>query len=148
METKITRAELLSKRESLVTRLNELNSYKPVYLTNGRYLDGFGIISEMNDAKALALAYNYVESKSIEINGAVEELGLESLLDTAEEQTVSGYTPTDWIADIRSKAMEIINKNKINKISAAVTIIENNLSEEDRFSLEMSKVSELLDEEI
>ena len=80
--------------------------------------------------------------------GAAEDLGIDlSTLDEEDQPTVPtlcGYPVTEWIEDVKTRKAELDNIATIEKLTKAKALLENNLSEDDRFNIQMAQVADLM----
>ncbi len=97
---------------------------------------------ENMDKDTLVAAFADLKSRMTSGSDALSELGFGK--DELEDETYLGFTFAEWSQDFQTRAKQIRNEEKIEKLYAAVDIMEDNLSEEDRFSLDMKAVEELL----
>ena len=138
----IKREELLSKREEVLGRIKNLEAeVKFTRFISNRYYEGYGMVENM-DKDTLVAAFADLKNRMTSGNNALSELGFGK--DALEDETYLGFTFSEWSQDFQTRAKQIRNEEKIEKLYAAIDIIEDNLSEEDRFSLNMKAVEELL----
>lgn len=138
----IKREELLSKREEVLGRIKNLETeVKSTRFISNRYYEGYGMVENM-DKDTLVAAFADLKNRMTSGNDALSELGFGK--DELEDETYLGFTFSEWSQDFQTRAKQIRNEEKIEKFYAAIGIIEDNLSEEDRFSLDMKAVEELL----
>lgn len=136
----IKREELLKKREEIINRIDTLeNENKAVRYTTNRYLEGYGLIEAM-DKDTLILAYKSLTDASKGVNDTLAELGFEK---KEEDNEYLGFTIDEWKADLKLRAQVIRNEEKIADLEDALDILENNLSEEDKFALDMEALEDL-----
>lgn len=136
----IKREELLKKREEIMNRIDALeNENKSVRYTCNRYFEGFGMIEAM-DKDTLILAYKSLADASKGVNDTLAELGFEK---EEEDNEYLGFTIDEWKADLKRRAQVIRNEEKIIDLEDALDILENNLSDDDRFALDMEAFEEL-----
>lgn len=135
------REELLSKRTELKTVIDTLENKTYDYKVS-RSFNSFGFVSEMG-VDELIMA-NAALNRKMESNAAsAVELGLEDFKTDLAER-VYGYTGEEWKADFNTRASQINNEAKLQKLQNALTIIEKHLSEDDKFAIDMANVEELL----
>ena len=138
----IKREELLSKREEVLGRIKNLEAeVKSTRFISNRYYEGYGMVENM-DKDTLVAAFADLKNRMTAGSDALSELGFGK--DALEDETYLGFTFDEWSQDFQTRAKQIRNEEKIEKLYAAIDIIEDNLSEEDRFSLDMKAVEELL----
>ena len=143
---KITRDNLYETLKKVNESIDENEKKKFKYLTGDRYLTGWGIISEMEDKKELVEVFAFLKDQLKTTDSAAEELGIDpsELEDDDEAPTLCGYKIQDWMADVKTRLEEIRLGEKIVKLQQAKGLLENNLSEEERFDLQMSMVETLI----
>jgi hypothetical protein len=135
----IKRDEVKSKREALLVKIKELEeSVKKTRFTTNRYYDGYGLVEGMDK---LTLASAFKDLKSRMASDVMSELGFTKNDD--EEETYLGFTLKEWMDDFMTRAQQIRDEEKIEKLQDAVAILEDNLSEDDRFELDMEAVEDL-----
>lgn len=135
----IKRDEVKSKREALLAKIKELEeSVKKTRFTTNRYYDGYGLVEGMDK---LTLASAFKDLKSRMASDVMSELGFTKNDD--EEETYLGFTLKEWMDDFMTRAQQIRDEEKIEKLQDAVAILEDNLSEDDRFELDMEAVEDL-----
>lgn len=137
----IKRDELLAKREEVLTRIENLeNENKNVRYVCNRYLEGFGMVESL-EKDDLILAYRALKDAAGETDSALAELGFDV---DKEDKDYLGFSIDEWLTDLKTRAKVLKNLETIDKLEEAIDIIDNNLSEDDRFSLEMKALEELL----
>lgn len=148
MNNKINRENLVANLNTVNKRIKEASKKKFNYLTGDRYLTGWAIISDIEDYKELVEVFAYLKSQLANTAGAAEELGVDlNALEEDEQLTVPtlcGYPVTDWITDVKTRKEELDNINNIIKWNKAKALLENNLSEDDRFNIQMEQAADLL----
>lgn len=142
----ISRQELLSKRNDVLSKIEnnktKIENLNKNYKCN-RYYEGYGVPSELKKKDLLEATENLLrETDTAYFNAAAKELGFDEV--SENELTLYGYTKEEWLADFKNRAaiinLEIENK----KHNKALNIIERNLSEDDKFSLEMEELEDLI----
>ena len=137
----IKRDELLTKREEVLTRIEELeNRNKNARYVCNRYLEGFGMVESL-EKDDLILAYRALKDAAGETDSTLAELGFDV---DKEDKDYLGFSIDEWLTDLKTRASVLKNLETIEKLEEAIDIIDNNLSEDDRFSLEMKALEELL----
>lgn len=142
-------------RENLLTRLNEFKAEKEVLENTEftyrikRHWPGIGEISEIDTAPELVNAYKCIHDGSNREKEALEALNmLDGTFDVFTNKDGKekhyGYTLEEWDAEMMTKRNELATQAKIEKLTKAIAILEKNMSEDDKFAAEMSKVDELL----
>lgn len=145
---KISRENLVQNLNLVNSRIKEAKKKKFEYKTDERYLTGWAIISQIEDYKELVEVLAYLKSQMANTAGAAEDLGIDlSTLDEEDQPTVPtlcGYPVTEWIADVKTRKAELDNIATIEKLTKAKALLENNLSEDDRFNIQMAQVADLM----
>ena len=135
----IKRDEVKSKRESVLAKIKELEeSVKKTRFITNRYYDGYGLVEGMDK---LTLTAAFKDLKSRMASDVMSELGFTN--DDEEEETYLGFTLDEWMEDFKTRAKQIRDEEKIEKLQDAVCILEDNLSEDDKFALDMEAVEDL-----
>ena len=135
----IKRDEVKSKRESVLAKIKELEeSVKKTRFITNRYYDGYGLVEGMDK---LTLAAAFKDLKSRMASDVMSELGFTN--DDEEEETYLGFTLDEWMEDFKTRAKQIRDEEKIEKLQDAVCILEDNLSDDDKFALDMEAVEDL-----
>ena len=141
-------------RKNLVENLNKVNAQidackekKFEYKTGDKYLTGWSIIKNVKSLKELLEILTYLKQQMTSVNDAAAELGIDlSKIEGVEDSTptLCGYKVPEWIEDVKTRKAELDNKEMLDKLFKAKKLLENNLSEEDKFELDMQKAMELL----
>ncbi len=145
----IKRDELLAKKEEIIAKAKEIEKgqKKVRYITN-RYYEGIGVVSEMDEPELVAALKDLKErfKENAEYDQFAQELGLpvRQKKEDDDEPTYLGYTYDEWLEDFKTRAAYLNNEVTLDKLDEALEIIERNLSEEDKFNLEMQALEELL----
>lgn len=145
----IKRDELLTKKEEIIAKAKEIEKgqKKVRYITN-RYYEGIGIVSDMDEPELVAALKDLKErfKENAEYDQFAQELGLpvRRKKEDDDEPTYLGYTYDEWLEDFKTRAAYLNNEATLDKLDEALEIIERNLSEEDKFSLEMKALEELI----
>lgn len=145
----IKRDELLAKKGEITAKMQEIEKgqKKVRYITN-RYYEGIGIVSEMDEPELVAALKDLKErfKENTEYDQLSQELGLpvRQKKEDDDEPTYLGYTYDEWMEDFKTRATYLNNEATLDKLDEALDIIERNLSEEDKFNLEMQALEELL----
>lgn len=139
METKIDRANLMAKRAEVESEIKSLNAKKFEYAIK-RDVEG-GVIPQLPSAVQCVELLGKVKRRFAFINEASEELGIQT---EASKFTYKGYAYSDIVSDLKLRIEELGTKERIDKLEKALVIIDKNLSDDDKFNMEMSKLSELL----
>lgn len=145
----IKRDELLAKKGEITAKMQEIEKKqkKVRYITN-RYYEGVGVVSEMDEPELVAALKDLKDrfKEDTEYDQLSQELGLpvRQKKEDDDEPTYLGYTYDEWMEDFKTRAAYLNNEVTLDKLDEALEIIERNLSEEDKFNLEMQALEELL----
>lgn len=145
----IKRDELLAKKGEITAKMQEIEKKqkKVRYITN-RYYEGIGVVSDMDEPELVAALKDLKErfKEDTEYDQLSQELGLpvRQKKEDDDEPTYLGYTYDEWMEDFKTRAAYLNNEATLDKLDEALDIIERNLSEEDKFSLEMKALEELI----
>lgn len=144
----IQRNQLLAKKDEIIAKMEgiEKEQKKVRYVTN-RYYEGIGVVSEMDESELVAALKDLKErfKAESEYDELAQELGLPiRQKKNDEELTYLGYTYDEWMEDLKTRAAYLNNEATLDKLDEALDIIDRNLSEDDRFNLEMQALEELL----
>lgn len=141
-------------RKNLVENLNKVNAQidtckakKFEYKTGDKYLTGWSIIKNVKNIKELLEILTYLKQQMTSVNDAAAELGIDlSKIEGVEDSTptLCGYKVTEWIDDVKTRKAELDNKEMLDKLFKAKKLLEANLSEEDKFELDMQRAMDLL----
>lgn len=142
----LKRDQLLAKRKELNEKVeknsNEIAERKGKYKC-ARCYEGFGMVNTMGEGVLVLATVDLKEKSDVsQLNAAAVELGFEEF----KNNTVYGYAPEDWMHDFKNRAAIIKLEKENGKIEEALEIIERNLSEDDKFALEMDALAELIGE--
>lgn len=142
----ITREELLKRRKEVKEKIeenkNEIKSLNANYKC-ARVYEGFGPVPTLGK-KALVGALVHLTKKSDmeAINAAATELGFDDL--KKENILVLGYTVDEWKNDFKTRAAVIKLEEENEKLNKAFDILSRNMTEEDKFCLDMESVEQLI----
>lgn len=145
----IKRDELLAKKGEITAKMQEIEKKqkKVRYITN-RYYEGVGVVSDMDEPELVAALKDLKDrfKEDTEYDQLSQELGLpvRQKKEDDDEPTYLGYTYDEWMEDFKTRAAYLNNEATLDKLDEALEIIERNLSEEDKFNLEMQALEELL----
>ena len=137
----ITKKNLVESLNKVNEQIDECVNKKFNYVTGERYLQGWSIIKNVKTLKELVEVATYLLGQKSNTSEAEKLLGV---TDTVVDPTLCGYKISEWLEDVKTRKAELDNVAKIANLKKAKTIIENNLSEDDKFALDMQKVADLL----
>ena len=133
------------KAEAKIEQLrNEKEALSTQFRTGGKFIDKFGFVSELPTAKELVKAKTLVDSKFEKFTDKAKELGLEDEM-SEDEATFMGLTKDIWDADFMLRVQQLKLETKINKLTVARKIFKKHLSEDDKFAIDMAKMSDATD---
>lgn len=147
----IQRNQLLAKKDEIIAKMEsiEKEQKKVRYVTN-RYYEGIGVVSEMDESELVATLKDLKDrfKEESEYDELAAEIGLPSRSSDRqkddEEFTYLGYTYDEWMEDLKTRAAYLSNEATLDRLDEALDIIDRNLSEDDKFNLEMQALEELL----
>lgn len=117
------------------------------YATKGQYLPGLGCVSEVETIGELMKFQKKINAMTKNDNSKViEQLGLKSEELPEEEETILGFAPKHWNADIKTKLDEIRHEALVEKLNKAKVSLKKYLSEDDVFETDTDGIESLLKE--
>ena len=144
----IKRNELLVKKEEIIAKMKEIEKkQKKVRYVTTRYYEGIGVVASMDEFELIATLKDLKTrfKENTEYDQLAQEIGLQVCQkEEDEEPTYLGYTYDEWFEDLKTRAAYLNNEATLDKLSEALNIINRNLSEEDKFNLEMQTLEELI----
>lgn len=104
-------------------------------------LDGFGTIQNITEVETLLKAYSMVAKKmeAYEVAASVNSVSIEKY--PFKQNGVKGKS---WLSAISSRIQEVTNKSQLDRLEKVKSLLERNLSEEERFRRDLSSVWEEL----
>ena len=144
---KINRKNLVENLNKVNEKLDEAKKIKFEYKTGDRYLTGWAVIKNITNLKELLEILTYLKGQMVNTTDAAKDLGIDlSELEGIEDNipTLCGYKVTEWIDDVKTRKAELDNIALINKLNKAKSLLEANLSEDDKFELDMQRAMDLL----
>ena len=143
----ITREELLKRRKEVKEKLEknkkEIDSLNANYKCARTY-EGFGPVPTLSKKGLVGALVHLTKKSDMEaINAAATELGFEDL--KKENVLILGYTVDDWKTDFKTRAAVIKFEEENVKLAKAFEILSRNMTEEDKFHLDMESVEQLID---
>lgn len=144
---KINRKNLVENLNKVNEKLDEAKKAKFDYKTGDRYLTGWAVIKNITNLKELLEILTYLKGQMVNTTDAAKDLGIDlSELEGIEDNvpTLCGYKVTEWIDDVKTRKSELDNIALINKLNKAKSLLEANLSEDDKFELDMQRAMDLL----
>ena len=144
---KINRKNLVENLNKVNEKLDEAKKAKFEYKTGDKYLTGWSIIKNIKSLKELLEILTYLKGQMVNTTDAAKDLGIDlSEIEGIEDNTptLCGYKVTEWIDDVKTRKAELDNLALIDKLCKAKKLLEANLSEEDKFELDMQRAMDLL----
>lgn len=138
----LTKEQLLGKRNELIETIKVLEERKFEYVVT-RPFQQFGEISEMSNEN-LICAFAKLKDLVYNLEDSANELGID--MESEEAETVQGFTFEEWKKDFITRKEQNDNYVKLGKYRKALQLIEENLSDDDKFNIAMNSVSELIGE--
>jgi len=138
----ITKKNLVESLNKINEEIDECVNKKFNYITGERYLQGWSVISKVKTIKELLEIATYLIGQTSNTTEAEKFLGV--TVDDEKEPTLCGYKVSEWKTDVKTRKAELDNVERIISLKKAKTILENNLSEDDKFALDMQKVATLI----
>lgn len=144
---KINRKNLVENLNKVNEKLDEAKKAKFEYKTGDKYLTGWSVIKNIKSLKELLEILTYLKGQMVNTTDAAKDLGIDlSKIEGIEDSTptLCGYKVTEWIDDVKTRKSELDNLALIDKLCKAKKLLEANLSEEDKFELDMQRAMDLL----
>lgn len=144
---KINRKNLVENLNKVNEKLDEAKKAKFEYKTGDKYLTGWSVIKNIKNFKELLEILTYLKGQMVNTTDAAKDLGIDlSEIEGIEDSTptLCGYKVTEWIDDVKTRKSELDNLALIDKLCKAKKLLEANLSEEDKFELDMQRAMDLL----
>lgn len=141
----LTRAQVkekLVKANELLETLVEESENEMEFRTATKYIPGFGTPSDIGNKEGLVKLYAHLNKNNTELDNAAKELGVDL---PKSDDKIQGYAKKIWIEDIKRKLLVLDREEKIEKIEKTIDILTNNLSEDDKFAMDMDSIEEGLD---
>lgn len=144
---KINRKNLVENLNKVNEKLDEAKKAKFEYKTGDKYLTGWSVIKNIKSLKELLEILTYLKGQMVNTTDAAKDLGIDlSEIEGIEDSTptLCGYKVTEWIDDVKTRKSELDNLALIDKLCKAKKLLEANLSEDDKFELDMKRAMDLL----
>lgn len=141
---KIRRDNLKTKLDEINEKIDKLTEEKQtpgVYHTVNKYLNKHGYVHELEDVKACIRANTLLINHSDLLERSAKDLGEEI---PEEATTLMGIEVSKWKEDIKLRLSEIKRQDEIDKLYKARKVLKRNLSEDDKFAMDMDKVDDIL----
>lgn len=145
---KINRENLLANLADMRNKKETLENTEFTYRIQ-RHWPGVGCISDITSSVELVNTYQRIHDGSEKEKQALTALNMldgsfPALMDKEGKEKYYGYTIAEWDAELMMKRNELANQIMIERLDKAIEILEKNMSEDDKFNAEMSKIDELL----
>lgn len=145
---KINRENLLANLADMRNKKENLENAEFTYRIN-RHWPGVGCISDIASPAELVNAYQRIHDGSEKEKQALTALNMldgsfPELMDKDGKEKYYGYTIAEWDNEMKTKRDELAAQTMIVRLEKAIEILEKNMSEDDKFNAEMSKIDELL----
>lgn len=145
---KINRENLLANLADMRNKKENLENTEFTYRIN-RHWPGVGCISDIASPAELVNAYQRIHDGSEKEKQALTALNMldgsfPELMDKEGKEKYYGYTIAEWDNEMKTKRDELAAQTMIDRLEKAIEILEKNMSEDDKFNAEMSKIDELL----
>ena len=130
---------ILQSINDQIAALKGGNSNEP--LTNGDLGAPFGQITSINDVPTLVRATSMVMQQE---KNYAEAAKLQSVDTEKFPYKLGSHSAERWIADLSKRINEVTYKDKLDKLMAAKSKLEQFLSEDDKLNAEMMNIVDLL----
>lgn len=145
---KINRENLLANLADMRSKKETLENTEFTYRIQ-RHWPGVGCISDITSPAELVNAYQRIHDGSEKEKQALTALNMldgsfPELMDKEGKEKYYGYTIAEWDAELMMKRNDLANQIMLERLDKAIEILEKNMSEDDKFNAEMSKIDELL----
>ena len=138
------REELNKKIKSVKKQIEKLESVEyPVYKTDSKYIEKFGIIKELETLDIVAKAFTFVKSNFQGFDNAYDELGI--VTKETEKPKYMGYALDTWTTDFKIRVQQLNDFKKIKDLNNALEVLNKHRSEDDIFNEDMERISDILD---
>jgi hypothetical protein len=142
--SKITRENLLKQLEAVNDEIKNLEEKEYNYKTN-RAWPGCMVVNTIDSVNALIKMWETIHNSIKTNSDAIKALGLDKLELVSEEDTqYYGYSFKEWEDDLKLRAIQFADTEKIKKLNKAKKILEKNMSEDDKFAQDMNAVADLI----
>lgn len=142
--SKITRENLLKQLEAVNDEIKNLEEKEYNYKTN-RAWPGCMVVNTIDSITSLIKVWETIHNSIKTNSDAIKALGLDKLELVSEEDTqYYGYSLKEWEDDLKLRAIQFADAEKIKKLNKAKKILEKNMSEDDKFAQDMNAVADLI----
>lgn len=142
--SKITRENLLKQLEAVNDEIKNLESKEYNYTTN-RAWPGCMVVNTIDSVTSLIKVWETIHNSIKTNSDAIKALGLDKLELVSDDDTqYYGYSLKEWEDDLKLRAIQFADAEKIKKLNKAKKILEKNMSEDDKFAQDMNAVADLI----
>jgi hypothetical protein len=137
---KTTRKEILANLQKVMAKIKDIKDRKgKLVLKSGNlFLEDFGCLQDIEDTNKLLYIYVWLSEYAEKVAKSAKELSIgESDIEKIE---IQGLLIADWKEDVKGRVNQLNEKTVLKKLKVAQEIMEKHLSEDDAFTLDMSKV--------
>lgn len=115
-----------------------------MYYTRGKYEPKIGEVCELDSFEEIVKSQAYINSKKADngLNDVAKELGVELESENKTSLKFQGIDVKYWEADIKTRIDELKCKVELEKLYRAKHVLHNNLSDDDKFQIEMAEISD------
>lgn len=144
----MTRSEVKSNLKKVTEKIAAIEADETValYATSAKFLNGIGIIKEIDNVKDLVSAHSKIVKMSTnDLTESAKTLGVTpEEMGTLNPMKILGFAPAIWIKDIQTRLTELRKETTLRKLKDAKRSLESHLSADDKFDLETAGIDELL----
>lgn len=154
----MTREDVTKNLDIVSKKLADLKDFRAnelfIYATKDKYLDGHGFVNELPSMEAIIECQRDILTfekecltPAVDENAeAMEMLGLaqEDLSQPTGPAILMGFPVKYWNEDLRTRINELKSDTLFRKLTKAKSLLEANLSDEDKFTRDMSFIDELI----
>jgi len=137
--SKLKVKEKLLKAKTILKQLTEDAEMEYSFKTANKYIPGFGTPGEIYTKEGLIKLYAHLNKDNSELENAAKELGVELDKDNTK---IQGYSKKIWIDEIKRQIRILDRNNNISNLKNIIDVLTNNLSEDDKFSLDMESIAD------
>lgn len=139
------REEVLVNLQKVQKAINTIkNKSAHNYATTNKFLAGIGKIEEIDNYRDLVKAHMHINKETLEFEKSAEVLGLttDDIKDSGSK--VMGIASEKWVKDIQARVAELKDKQMMAQLLVAEKKLTAHLSEDDKFTIEMGSVADVL----
>ena len=132
--------EKLKSAQSEIAKIKVKEAF--VYETADTYVPGVGCINDLTKMEELVKAHAAISKTKSDLTESAKELEIEL---SNEEFEFQGIKISNWVKDIKNRKDELNQEAKLEKLLKAETVLKKHLSDDDKFTIEMDGISDVLD---